>query len=589
MAHHNQFWANDQVDWTIPAAFAINLPPPTASENWIGGMGGNGDWNTPADWSQNSVPGATAKVAFATGDAPYTVTGDATISAITVDGDNVTFDGAITQDSVGAGTFLKGLSGATVILGPTSVFTGETGALQFSNGSLLDVQGSLLIGGGSADVIIDEGLSGTIVSASALNVNQLYVQNGASYAGDVILNAGGSITSDTSSTLGGGKIFLLGSATIYEALAAGQANGTASISDPISFSVGGTLTVATDVGATLFLSGAITGAGSLLINNGSVELAGTNTYTGSTIVQNAGLIVDGQGGVPTGLILLSNSSLTTQLPDSSAGAFSDTVVGFGATDTIYAAAGNLEVYASQTGLLTFVGGIATDTIIGGAGDVNVTAGTAGDLVFGNTGSLTFTGGAGASTVVGGAGTVNATGGTGGDLIFSGTSGHDILRTGDGPATLVGGQSAQLFATGTGNSVLVDGGNGFLNAAASLGNDTLFGGNAGSDTLISGAATNTVVLGGGATTFYTTGTADVFAGAGALTLAYVAGIGGGQTNVLGFNLGNDQISLAGYAQGTAQQILADETVSGGNTILQIPQGGDQVVLFGVTGFTAANFS
>ena len=66
------------------------------------------------------------------------------------------------------------------------------------------------------------------------------------------------------------------------------------------------------------------------------------------------------------------------------------------------------------------------------------------------------------------------------------------------------------------------------------------------------------------------------------------ISGGMTNVAGFNVATDHISLAGYAPGTAQQVLADETVSGGNTILQIPQG-DSVVLFGVTGLTLNNFN
>lgn len=591
MGFHDRTWRTDAVDWTAPVALALTQTTLSfMSFNWIGdaGANGNGDWNTPGDWQQDGIPGTSDSATFATGNSGYTVTGDATIGAITVDGDGVTFDGAITQFSGATGAFLTGLDDAAVTIDPNSFFTSESGSIAFGAGSLLDVQGSLLTGGGNADVVIDEGLSGNIVTAGAIILNQLYVQTGASFAGSVILNDNGSITLDTSSTFGGGSITLTGSGSIYEALAAGEVTGTADISDSILFTTPGTLTVASDPGAVLTLTGQIAGAGSLLINNGTIELAGTNAYTGSTIVQNATLIADGQGAVPDGVILLSNSGLTTQPDTTGAVNFTDTVAAFGATDTVYALGGNLLVYASQTGLFTFLGGAGSDTIIGGAGALSITGGSAGDLVFGNTGTLTFTGGAGGSTVVGGAGVVDATGGAGGDVIFSGTSGHDVLNTGDGPTTLVGGQGAQLFATGSGNSVLIDGGGGFLNAAASTGNDTLFGGAAGSDTIISGAATNIIVLNGGATTLYTTGTADVFAGAGALSLQYVDGIAGGLTNVVGFDLSTDQINLVGYAQGTAQQVLDSETVSGGNTMLQIPQG-DQVVLFGVTGLTLSNFA
>jgi hypothetical protein len=137
--------------------------------------------------------------------------------------------------------------------------------------------------------------------------------------------------------------------------------------------------------------------------------------------------------------------------------------------------------------------------------------------------------------------------------------------------------------------LVAGGSLTMDASASTGNDTLFGAGAGTmDTMTTSAGTSTVVLGDGATTLFTTGTADVFAGAGALTLDYVAGFTGGTTNVLGFNTSQDQISLFGYAAGTAAQMLANETITGGSTILQVPEG-DKIVLFGVTNLTGANFT
>ncbi len=206
MSHDGHSWGADATDWIIPAALATSQAPPDGgSFNWVGGHDGAGDWNTPSDWQQDAVPDPSASATFATGDGGYTVTGDATIAAITVDGDAVTFDGTILENSGSAGIFMTALDGASVTIDDNSSFIGENGALDFTAGSLLDVQGTLLTGGGNADVVVDEGLSGNIVTATPITLNQLYVQTGGSFAGDVILNDGGSITLDTASTFGGGQ------------------------------------------------------------------------------------------------------------------------------------------------------------------------------------------------------------------------------------------------------------------------------------------------------------------------------------------------------------------------------------------------
>ena len=592
---HGQVLGTDSAG--VNSIEALALPPLQEAPpggitnfNWIGdsGANGNGDWNSANDWQPATVPGASASATFATGNFGYTVTGDATIGAITVDGDGVTFDGAVTQDVGASGNFLTALDGAYVTLDANAFFSG--GAVDFAAGSLLDVQGLLLEAGGAADQVIVEGLSGNMVTSAALDVNGLYVNTGGSFTGDVTLNDGGNITLDTSSAFGGNTITLLGSGTIYEALAVGEATGNAGIGDAIAIAGGGTLTLASDPGVNFAVGGPISGAGDLLIDGGTVELTGVNTYTGSTSVQDASLIVDGQGAVPGGAILLTDASLLTQPDSTGAVNFTDRVVAGGSSDTVTASAGNLLVFGAASGSLTFLGGAGSSTIIGGSGAMNVTGGAAGDLVFGGAGALNFTAGTAASTVIGGAGVVSATGGAAGDLIYGGSSGQDVLNTGIGPTTVVGGAGAQLFATGSANTALVDGGGATLNAAASTGNDTLFGGGTGtSDTITSSAGTSTIVLNGGATELFTTGIADVFANGGVLTLAYVSGSSGGLTNVVGFNVATDHISLSGYADGTAAQILASDTVtSGGTTLLQIPDG-DKIVLFGVSNLTAANFT
>jgi hypothetical protein len=548
---------------------------------------GNGDWNTATDWSPHGVPGAADSASFASQAGSYTVTGNATIGGITVDANNVTFDGTITQGGGGTDAFLTGIGGATVTLDANAFFDG--GAISFAEGALLDVQGILIANGGTADTVMVEGLSASFVTASALDVTQLDVQSGGSFAGDVTLNDGGAITLDTSSTFGGNTITLLGSGTISDALGAGAPSGNAGLGDAISVAAGGTLTLAAGTDVNFAVGGPITGGGGVLITGGTVEFTGANSYTGETGVQDATLTLDGPGAVQNGLITLSGSLLNA-LPDSTGAiTYTDTIMGAGASDTVNAAAGNLLVIAGQAGAFSFIGGAGTDTVLATQGALSVAGGAAGDRVFSGGAALNFTGGAGGSTVVGGTGIVNATGGSGGDLIYGGSSGHDVLNTGAGPATLVGGAGAQLFATGSASSLLVDGGGAQLNASASSGNDTLFGAGAGTnDTITSGAGTSTVVLFGGASEVFAGGTTDVFAGTGALTLAYIAGASGGLTNVEGFNAATDQIALSGFAAGTAAQILANETIAGGGTILQIPQG-DQVVLFGVTNLTLANFT
>ena len=335
--------------------------------NWQGDSGadGNGDWNTPADWASGTVPDASASATFATGNFGYTVTGDATIGAITVDGDGVTFDGVITQDTGATATFLTALDGAFVTLDANSFLSG--GALDFTAGSFLDAQGLLIAAGGTADQMLVEGLSGTVVTSSAIDLNGLYVNTGASFTGDVTLNDGGNITLDTSALFGGGSITLLGTGTIYEALAPGAATGNAGIGDAIAIASGGTLILASDPGVAFAVGGPVTGAGSVLVNGGSVELTGVNTYTGSTAVQNGTLIVDGQGAVPGGLITLSDAALTTQPDSTGAANFTDSVVGYGSSDTVDAIGGNLLVFAGLSGAFSFIGGAGSDTVVGDAG------------------------------------------------------------------------------------------------------------------------------------------------------------------------------------------------------------------------------
>lgn len=553
MTHHGR-----PQGWTVDPGASVLAPAPLTPQpqsfNWVGGRNGSGNWNKAANWNPAQVPGASATVTFATGLSGYTVTGDATISGITVDGDGVTFDGAITEAAGGAASFLTVSNGGQVTLDQNSFVTGE--GLAFADGTLLDVEGTLIAGGGSADVAIVEGLDGEMIVSGTLDLNQLYVQTGGSYTGNLTLNNDGSLTIDTSSSFGGGSITLLGTASIYAAAAPEATGGTIGIGGAIT--TGGAnayLNLGSDPGVTLALGGPISGDGALIVTGGSVELQGVDSYTGITDVTGGGtLTIDQPGGVPSDLIFLhdgafvnvSNAGGTLVVP------YQDTVVAGGSSDTVDAGGG------------VFLWG-------------------------GDAGALTFVGGAAGSTVIGGPGTLTATGGAG-DLIFGGSSGHDRLYSGAGNSTLVGGAGASLLGDGAGNAVLVAGGNNvFADCSQDSGTVTVFGATGDAISVEGGAGTVYAVVDASDATIYGGhGTITAFSTTGSLALDYVVGFGGGTTNVIGFDAASELITLVGYAQGTAAQALASETVSGGNTYLELADG-THINLFGVTDLTGANFA
>ncbi|HTZ71345.1 MAG TPA: hypothetical protein VMB71_11895 [Acetobacteraceae bacterium] len=557
MKHHDRH-DGGHVDQTLVGLNMLpSLAPGAVTQfNWVGGSGGNGDWNTAKDWNPASVPGASATVTFATGDFGYTVTGDATVSAIFVNGDGVTFDGALTETSGGPADFLTATNFGQVTLDSNSFVSG--GAIDFEDGTLLDVQGALITTGGTADVVIVEGLNGQMIDSGVLSVNQLYVQTGASFTGSVDINDGGNITLDSSASFGGGSVTLLGSGTIYVAAAPGETSGQAGIGDAIAVAAGGFLNLGADPGVTLAVSGPISGAGNVIIVGGTVEFTAANSYTGITDVMNGTLQVDAPGAVPSGLVFMQDAGFINA--QSSSGntdigtLFADTIIASGTSDTVDAQAGGLLVFAGPTGTLDFVGGATTSIVIGGSG------------------------------------ALSATGGAGGDLIFGGTSGADTIATGAGDSTIVGGAGALLEGNGGGDAVMIAGGdNVFFNASNDTGSVTLFGA-AGDNASIGGGAGSLVAImnDSNATLFGGSGAATVFSGSGGLALDYVNGLSGGTTDVVGFDASRDMINLFAYAPDAAQQALASETISGGNTMLKLADN-TQIELIGVTNLTIGNFT
>ncbi len=522
-----------------------------ASYTWNAVTGG--DWNTDADWTPNGTPGAADNAIFANNGYSYTVTGDASAASITVNADEVSFTGALAIDGSKG---LVGTNNAYVDIASTALVT-DSGGVNFASGTLLEVDGLLVSGGGAADVALVTGTGAGWSASAPLSVNQLYVAQGAVFAGDLTLNDGGTVNLDTSAGFGGNTLTLAGNGTVYIADAVGAATGTYALSEAVNVAAGQIFSLATDPGVSASVSGGIAGAGSVAVTSGEVTFAAPNTYTGGTNVLDATLTLAGAGAAGTGAIFLDNGALILAA-DSTGAAGSETVVGAGGNDVV------------------------DDTVSALSGSL---------LVFGSpSGTLTFTGGANTASVVGGAGILNATGGSGADAIYGGSSGQDLLFTGTGPTTLASAYGGTLSAVGGASNVLVAaGGNTTLAGASSTGNNVYFTSGTGSSVVQAGSGVSTVVAGGAVNTIYgAAGTQDVFLSGGGVTqLDFVSGSAGGTSDILGFSA-SDSINLTGYAAGTAEAALASETVAGGNTILNLSDD-THIVLFGFTGVTAATFT
>jgi hypothetical protein len=509
-----------------------------------------GDLNTATNWSPNGIPDTVDTAIFALGGDQYTVSGDAYLSGITVNADDVTFTGTIDNYDTGASQGLTATNGATVNIATGADVADTTFA--FAPGTTLAVEGTLVSNGGTIDAGIVRGAGALWSESGALTLNQLYVNTGATFYADVFLNDGGTISTDTSATFGAGNILLLGNGTFDVANAAGATNSSFGLfTETVEIGAGHVLTLAADPGVTASIAGGISGQGAIDVSGGNYVFTAADSYTGYTQVDTGGsLTLQGTGAAGTGPIFLDSATLITQA-DTTGAAGSELVVGSTGADTVIATAGAL-------------------------------------LVFGGTASsLTFQGGADASTVIGGAGALIATGGTAGDIIFGGTSGNDSLTTGSGPTTLAGG-GGTLTATGAATDVLVAGsGNTTLNGAASTGNNIYFTGGTAHALVEAGTGTSTILADGAANTITgATGPQNIFLGAGLTTLEFTNGAATGLEKVEGFTA-SDTIHLANFSPTEVQTILASALVTGGSTFITLSDN-TQIALFGFTGLAASNF-
>jgi Ca2+-binding RTX toxin-like protein len=196
-----------------------------------------------------------------------------------------------------------------------------------------------------------------------------------------------------------------------------------------------------------------------------------------------------------------------------------------------------------------------------------------ELLVGNSGNDTIRGHGGTGTIIAGNGSNHIHSGHGNMYISTGT-GNDTIHTGMGSDTVVTHGIATVFA-GSGNDVYYDQGQsshvfvGSGNATLFAGDGTdAFRGGSGLTVMNSGTGSDTFTGGSGFTIMNDTGT-------GATTFDFNSSYHG-DALVQGFNSASDSISLEGY---TVNQLMADTTVVGGNSFVNLGDG-TKIVFVGV---------
>lgn len=274
---------------------------------------------------------------------------------------------------------------------------------------------------------------------------------------------------------------------------------------------------------------------------------------------------------------------------------------------------------------TIQGGSGADTIYGDVSDYALP----GDLVYGGSGPLTFVGLTSRATVVGGSGPLTVSGASFGTFYgsASGNNSFDVSQS-----TVFGGGAGDQFTAADSLVVMGAGAETVNYAGTGIGMDTVFGGTGpdvidvgtgGGNLIVAGSGTETIFSGqlpdvtrggigspsavflgsgtdklavGPEATFVQAGTgnATVFAGAeryGSFArgdlFAFTDGTAGGTMELHGFRPGEDLISLQGYGSGAVQAALASASVSGGSTVLTLPDS-TRITLFGLASIGGAAF-
>ncbi|AEB56763.1 Ig-like domain-containing protein [Ectopseudomonas mendocina] len=519
---------------------------------------------------------------------------------------------AISSLIAGSGALTKAGAGNLSLSGAGNTFSGGTsisaGTLTVSGGNALSDSGSVSVASGATLALSDNEAVGNLSGAGSINLGNSTLSTNqsadTSFSGTISGNGGLTVSQSVSATyaltlsgsnsysgattlLNYGWLKLNGEASISNSSAV-QVNGNsvltllsdqtigslASSAATASIQLGSyTLSAGGDNSSTT-VAGVISGNGALIKQgNGTLTLAGSNTYMGSTTVSAGILSIASDANLGAGSLILAGSTLdvsgattidnaisltgNSSIGNASAVTLSGAISG--AYDLTKTGSGTLTLSASNSYGATYVNAgtlsVSSDANLG-SGAVNLAAGTtlavtgattidnaialAGDATVSTTANTTLSGvisgaftltKAGASTL-----TLSSTNTYGATTVSAGTLNvASDSNLGSGTVTLAGGSTLAVTGATTIDNTITLSGNATVNTGADT---TLSGVISGSNNLTkSGASTLTLT---GSNTF--TGSTTV--NAGTLSIASDANLGAGALNL---------------ANGTTLQITGSTTI------------------------------
>jgi len=479
----------------------------------------------------------------------------------TISGAIATSTGSVTKDGAGSLTLSGNINSTgnisanagTLTLNLTSTgnsfnivsgtANGSTGIVRIANANSLNGSGNFTFGDGTvlntSGAAITSGMR-ALFSAANSNRDIFFGQAGDTSANNITFTGAGASTVDFSGgiiTINGSGVTISTNTTWTNAIASARTltvNGAANTFVLAGLGLGATgdATSRTQTftgSGNLFISGAVTNGnassdqGIIKTGNGTLTLAGSNTYTGATAI-NAGVLnlqnADGLGTAAAGTTVASGAALQLQggisvggeaLTLSGNGVSSDGALRNISGTNSYGGAITLNAATrinSDAGLLTLSGNLsgAQNLTIGGAGNTTISGvvGTsAGTLTKGGVGTLTLSGNntySGLTTISSGVLSINST------AALGSTSGVNLANA---TALLYTGSDATLdrnITVTSGTGTLQNTGSGLLTLSGALSKNgttlTLAGGSNGITVsgVISGSNPNSdLVIDGGTTT------------------------------------------------------------------------------------------
>jgi Ca2+-binding RTX toxin-like protein len=559
-----------------------------ASLVWIAS---DGYWNDPLSWGSGYVPGV-QDVALFPVSANVTVEGSAYVGQMLLRGGSVDVSGDLSSDGSDEaslsddGATSNGSSLSIESWGSLTLDDLSLTSYSFADTGLVLTQAATIKGG----AVAGEGAE-WVSGNNALIEGTLSVSGGASLLGSFTLGPGAELVTDGQSTIAGGMLSVVQSATLFFNTSSSTTYvSPQAVADGIYLAENASLTIVSGNGQPVEIQGGVYGTGTISIIGANlvIGLAGEKEMVSqdvvfplpqvrsqsetlstqaltfeltssvldlrsqpleasetevvhcsgdadavfggsqSLLVESSGAnLIDVQAGGGANTVAAGGAVLTYSQGTGSA----DVTCGSSGHDSVQVGAGESIVQASDGSKIQIVGSGPT-TVTGGSGTafLDDRSGSGDVMVYGDvgTGITSVAAGAGAVTVQGESGALSVQGGTGSLTVWGGTSGRDTLEGGTGANTVVGGAGALVVAHGSVSGLYGGGSNATVDGSASSANNTIFADPGSSDTRLIGGSGSDVFLGGTGTVYVQGGAGSSVVWAGTGTGDTIVGGGGNNT-------------------------------------------------------------